>query len=104
MAKITAAHTHGDERFCSATTVVSGQGNVRVNGQLWAVENDESTHGNGKLIPSYGNRKVRINGKPVIVVGATASPDDEEHPVPPTSPKGGSGDVFAYAVRTGSGS
>ena len=104
MAKVTAAHTHGDARFCGASTIVSGQGNVRVNGQLWAVENDQCTHSNGELIPSYANQKVKINGKPVIVVGATAQPDRALHPVPPTDPKDGSGDVFAYTGTTGAGS
>jgi len=36
-----AAHRHDDLRVCGATTIVSGQGTVFVNGKLWAVEGDE---------------------------------------------------------------
>ena len=59
------AHRHGDARVCGATTVVTGQSTVTINGQLWAVEGDPNTHLEGGLIASGST--VTINGKKVIV-------------------------------------
>lgn len=93
------AHTHGMARICGATTVVIGQDNVFVNGQLWAVHGDPNSHGQGNLVAS-GN-KVFINGKPVIINAPDgANPDTlcdligPPHCGPSTA--AGSGNVFAY--------
>lgn len=99
------AHRNGDSRFCGATTIVSGQGNVYVNGKLWAVNGDQSTHGAGNLIQSYGAGNIYINGTKVIcAVGDLAAPDNALHPAPPTDPKGHSNDVFIYSGSAGGGS
>ncbi len=91
------AHRFSDSRFCGATTIVEGQGTVKVNGRLWAVENDPNTHGEGRLIAVTGAKNVRIQGKLVIVsVGDMAGGDLAMHPAPPTDPDSSSGDVFAY--------
>jgi uncharacterized Zn-binding protein involved in type VI secretion len=68
------AHRHGDLRACGATTVVSGQSFVTVDGQLWAVENDQNTHGAGGLIASKSY--IKINGKSVIVQNDNANQDN----------------------------
>ena len=93
------AHRHGDSRVCGATTIVSGQNNVRVNGELWSVVGDPNTHGGGNLIlgGSSSPATVKINGKPVVVHPTTpAGPDNALHPAPPTSTAESSGDVSAY--------
>ncbi len=91
------AHRNSDSRFCGASTTVTNQSTVFVNGRLWAVEGDKNTHGNGDLISVYGARNVYIEGKRVIVsVGDEADPDLAEHPTGPTNPSSSSGNVFAY--------
>lgn len=97
------AHRNTDSRFCGATTIVTGQSTVKVNGLLWAVDGDKDTHCNmGSLIPITGAKNVYIQGKLVIcAVGDTASPDipgcvPPEHPSGETDPKGHSSDVFVY--------
>lgn len=91
------AHRHADSRFCGATTIVEGQGTVKVNGRLWAVEGDPNTHGEGRLIAVYGAQNVKIQGKKVIVaVGDAAGGDLALHPAPPTDPESSSGSVSAY--------
>lgn len=67
-----AAHRHDDLRTCGATTVVSGQSTVFVNNKLWAVDNDENSHGGGGLNPS--GTTVFIENKLVIV----NAPDDAD--------------------------
>ena len=96
------AHRNGDLRFCGAHTIVEGQGTVRVNGKLWAVNNDPEDHGEGRLEAVYGAKNVRINGKLVIcAVGDIAGGDLLGHPLPPTDPKQASGDVFVYSGGAG---
>ena len=92
------AHRHGDPRFCGATTVVEGQGFVRVNGRLWAVEGDPCSHGGGPLLARYGAKNVRIKGKLVIVApGDTASaPDGLLHAPDADAPASGSPNTTAY--------
>lgn len=68
-------HRHGDLRSCGATTIVSGQGFVYVDGQLWSVEGDNNSHGAGALIPGQ-IAAIYIGGKRVIGVGDSASPDN----------------------------
>ena len=94
------AHREDDSRTCGATTVVTGQSTVYVNGKLWAVKDDPNTHGSGQLINTTGSTVI-INNKKIIVNGPdNAQPDSlcpepgGEHCNPKTSQ--GSGDVFAY--------
>ena len=90
-------HRDGDLRICGATTVVTHQSSVYLNGRLIAVEGDECTHGNGALI-STSNTSFCIEGKRVIVVGDYAFPDTLCYIVGPPHcrpiPITGSGDVF----------
>lgn len=67
------SHVQGNLRACSASTIVSGQGFVFINGKLWSVQGDPNTHGNGQLSPS--KNYIKINGKSVIVQGDSASAD-----------------------------
>jgi len=90
------AHRNGDSRACGATTVVTGQSTVFVNGQLWAVLNDPNTHGNGGLINTTGST-VFIEGKPVIVNGPDlAKVDNAGHVNSQDETAAGSSNVFAY--------
>jgi len=68
------SHRNGDVRSCGATTIVSGQNFVTVDGQLWAVDGDQDTDGAGQLITS--NSWLSISGKGIIVNGDAAQPDD----------------------------
>lgn len=70
---MTAAHRNTDARACGATTIVSGQSTVYVNGKLWAVDNDVNTDGGGGLNPA--GTTVKINNLAVVVVGDPADPD-----------------------------
>lgn len=105
------AHRHGDSRFCGATTIVTGQSTVKVNGILWAVEGDKDTHCNmGDLVPIYGALNVYAEGKLVIcAAGDTAAEDipgciPPEHPPGETDPSGHSMDVIVYGGAAGGGS
>lgn len=90
------AHRNDDLRYCMAKTIVVGQSTVRVNGKLWAVQDDPNTHGEGNLKSVVGST-VHIEGKRVIVaVGDIALPDLALHPVPPTDPATASANVKAY--------
>lgn len=94
-----AAHRNGDGRVCGASTVVSGQGSVFVNGQLWSVAGDPNSHGGGSLSPSGAT--VHVEGTLVIVDAPDGAAPDALCPTigPPhcgPSTAGGSGDVFAY--------
>jgi hypothetical protein len=104
------AHRDGDSRFCGASTIVTGQSTVFVNGILWAVIGDKDTHCNeGDLDPIYGSLNVYAEGKLVIcAMGDTASPDRSdcivEHPSGTTDPLGHSPDVIVYGGGAGGGS
>lgn len=67
------AHVNGQQRSCGATTIVSGQTFVKVDGQLWAVQDDQNSHGQGGLIAS--KTYVKIGGKAVIIKGDSAQQD-----------------------------
>lgn len=71
---MTYSHRDGDARDCGATTVVTGQDFVTVDGMLWAVDMDENTDGGGALSTSHG--WLTISGKGIIVNGDTAAADD----------------------------
>lgn len=94
-----AAHLHGDTRICGATTIVTGQSTVYVNGKLWAVDGDANSHGGGQLQASGST--VIINGKPVIVNAPDSASPDGLCPIPggphcAPATASGSGDVSAY--------
>lgn len=89
------AHRHDDKRQCDATTIVTGQSTVFVNGKLWAVEGDKNSHGEGGLIPT--ETTVKIEGKPVIVnTPDMASGDLQGHTPIETRTAEGSDNVTAY--------
>lgn len=67
------AHRNGDSRSCGATTVVSGQSFVTVEGQLWAVDKDPNSHGGGALNAS--TPYITISGKKIVIAGDSAAPD-----------------------------
>lgn len=90
---MTAAHRQDDLRVCGATTIVTGQSSVFVNGKLWAVDGDQNSHVGGALNPA--GTTVKINNKKVVVVGDPASAD-LLHPPPPTDASTGSGNVNCY--------
>jgi len=89
------AHRNDDLRNCTSKTIVSNQSSVTIEGELWAVEGDENDHGGGELISIVGS-DVTIEGKLVIVVGDTASPDDLLHEPPLVDPSTGSDSVSCY--------
>jgi hypothetical protein len=93
------AHRNSDIRTCGATTIVSNQSTVYVNGELWAVAGDPNSHGGGNLVNSGST--VFVEGANVIVNAPdSASPDGlcpipgGNHCNPATS--GGSPDVYSY--------
>lgn len=67
-------HRNGDSRACGAATVVQGQNFLSVDGQLWSVDGDPDSHGGGALHTTHS--WLTINGKGIIVVGDSASPDN----------------------------
>lgn len=85
-----AIHRHGDLRDCGATTIVSGQSNVYVNGVLVSVNQDQNTHGAGQLTAS--SNQVYVNNKLVVDVGDDALEDDEGDT--DTQSSSGSSNVF----------
>jgi len=98
-------HRDGDERFCGATTIVSGQSTCYANGRLISVDGDLCTHEEGPNKPVYGARNVYYEGKLVIcAVGDTVySPDLQLHPEGPADPLGHSMDVIVYGGIAGGG-
>ena len=68
-------HRNKDARNCGASTVVSGQNNVYVNGQLASVKGDPNTHGGGALGATNNDGTVFVNGKPLVLLGSSAAPD-----------------------------
>lgn len=103
------AHRNGDSRACGASTIVTGQSTVFVNGILWAVVGDKDTHCfMGELIPIYGALNVYAEGKLVIcAMGDTASEDLQGcfvfHPPGATDPVGHSPNVGVYGGGAGGG-
>ena len=89
-------HRHTDSRLCGATTTVTGQSTVYVNSLLVSVDKDPNSHGAGALTAKCN--EVYINGKMVVIVGNSASPDSlcpplgGAHCAPASS--SGSGNVF----------
>ena len=92
-------HRQGDSRSCGASTVVTGQNSVYINGRLASVQGDPNTHGGGNLHASVNDGTVFVNGKKLVLVGSTASPDSF-CPIPggshcSPSATSGSSNVFA---------
>lgn len=93
-------HRNTDARSCGAKTIVSGQSTVFVNGLLVAVQNDMNSHGGGGLNASVNPGTVFISGKPMVVQGSSAKPDQlcpvvgQPHCNPVASQ--GSPDVFGF--------
>jgi len=75
------AHCNGQLRVCGATTVVEGQENVWVNDELWAVDEDPNSHGNGNLVS--GSLNVFINDRLVINNSPDEALADGLCPLPP---------------------
>ena len=73
-------HRINDSRTCGAVTEQEGQDFVTVDSQLWAVENDPDSHGEGRLI--HSQNYITISGKLVILQGDSATPDNAGHPNP----------------------
>lgn len=70
-----AVHRDGDLRTCGATTVVSGQATVFINGKLASVHDDPNSHGEGKLTATNNNGSVFVNGKLLVLLDSGALPD-----------------------------
>jgi hypothetical protein len=66
-------HRNGDSRACGASTSVTGQNFVKVDGQLWSVKGDPNSHGGGALSTSHS--WLTIAGKGIIVKGDSAAAD-----------------------------
>jgi len=67
-------HRQNDARSCGATTIATSN-TVRINGRFVSVEGDTNTHGGGALRATQTAGKVRVGGKPVIILDDPASPD-----------------------------
>ena len=87
-------HLDGDLRVCGATTVVSGQGSVYVNGKLWAVQGDQNSHTDGQLLAS--GTSVLIEGNMVIVHAPDQAADDVPGHGSDTRTAEGSDNVSCY--------
>ena len=91
-----AVHRDNDSRNCGATTNVTNQSSVYINGVLAAVVDDKDSHGGNKgtFIGGLSNN-VYVENKLIIVVGDDAQTDkvgDRVHRN--TNAKDGSPDVF----------
>lgn len=73
-------HRNDDKRTCEALTSVSGQGTVYANGRLVSVNDDLNSHGGGALIAAC--KKVYAGSKMVVIVGNSASGDNQDHTNP----------------------
>lgn len=85
-------HRNNDKRICGATTIVTGQSTVYLNGELISVEGDPCSHGNGELKADTNTSKIYINGKKVVYKGSNAYPDRLGH----LNPSASSGSSEAY--------
>ena len=93
-------HRDTDSRICGAATTVTGQSTVIANGLLVSVQGDPNTHGGGALGATVNPGTVIIEGKEMVVVGSSASPDALCPPVGPPhcnpASSSGSDDVVAF--------
>lgn len=101
-------HRNSDSRSCGASTTVTGQSTVYVNGLLVSVKDDPNTHGDGGLNASVNPGTIFVNGKEMVLQGSTAKPDLLCPVVggPHCNPVavGASGDVFGADGGGGGGS
>lgn len=77
-----AVHRNTDSRNCGASTNVTGQATVFVNGLLCSVRDDPNTHGGGELKASNNDGTVYVNGILINLLGSDAS-SDSICPIPP---------------------
>lgn len=95
----TAIHRNNDSRACGASTIVSGQRKVFVNGELASVIGDPNSHGGGRLSASNNDGTVYINNALVVLLGSSASADKLCPPLGPPhcnpSATSASPDVYA---------
>lgn len=91
------AHRNNDSRYCGAKTIVETQTTVFVNNQLWAVEGDPNTHGEGRLYAFYGAKNIYVENKLIICApGDKASEDEEGHMPSSVDPSTASSDTIVY--------
>ena len=91
------AHRNNDLRYCGAKTIVETQTTVFVNNELWAVEGDPNTHGEGRLYAFYGAKNVYVENKLIICApGDKAHEDEEGHISPQVDPSTASSDTIVY--------
>lgn len=93
-------HRNHDKRRCGASTIVTGQINVFVNGLLASVQDDPNTHGNGELNASVNDGTIFVNNKKLVLLGSSAKNDRHVHFSHPTGhpnpfAASGSPNVFA---------
>jgi hypothetical protein len=70
-----AVHRHGDLRTCGATTTVTGQNSVFINGKLASVLDDPNSHGRGQLTASNNTGSVFVGGKLLVLLDSGSQPD-----------------------------
>jgi hypothetical protein len=70
---MTAVHRDSDARVCGASTVVAGNSTVFCNNLLVSVDADPNSHGGGAIGAS--TNQVFVEGKMMVEVGDSASPD-----------------------------
>jgi len=66
--------------------------------ELVAVKDDPNTHGEGKLLASTNPGLFYINGKLLVTVESTATPDNAGHSPHDVNSKGGSSKFFAMGL------
>lgn len=95
-------HRQDDSRACGAKTIAQCS-NVRVNNKFISIEGDTNTHGSGPLRATLTVGKVRVNGKPVILLDDPAGADSLCPPLGPPhcNPKA---TTASPNVRAGNGS
>lgn len=77
-----AVHRNTDSRNCGASTNVSGQTDVFINGLLCSVLGDPNSHGGGALQASNNDGTVFVNGILINLLGSDANAD-RLCPIPP---------------------
>ena len=75
-------HRHTDARVCGATTVVTGQDTVFINGLLQSVDGDPNTHGAGGLIARC--KEVYVHG--ILCVNHSSDNANPDALCPPIGP------------------
>lgn len=68
-------------------------------GELVSVKEDPNDHGEGRLQASTNPGKFYINGKLLVTVESTATPDNAGHTVPEVNSQSGSGKFFVCGYK-----